>query len=388
MTDFHHQDQNLTSFAMSSVQDLVAYCLENEATISEEIEFREETESGVGVFLSAACQKGTTLISIPRNLCISVEAVSAYQGLSSVLKEFPGLLDYPDEVLALGLIYSLLNEDADCPWKRHSKTLPKSFNTTLFWSAEELDEVKGHNIFYLTNMLKQRFGADFDALYLPIIEKFPNLLPGVDLDIYAWALSIVYSRSLDITRNGQHERVIVPVLDMLNHSPFAADQPSDTFDYDEETDMVCYMNPTNLESGEQCFAVYGRYPNAKLLYTYGFVVQNNPIRAIDLWTRITPNVQGYEFKQKLLQEHSLTSDQTYDFTGTIRPNFVSAALLATIRVIQADPTEYSNINNAFEGKMISPRNELATYTSLKSLLLVRLKVEVVEVRCFQTFPRI
>lgn len=378
MSDFNHTEQQKASPAMQNVQDLLVYCLENEGVVSDDIEFREEEESGVGVFLTNACKKGTTLISIPRALCISVELVKGYGPLVPVFEAFPDLADQQDEVLALGLLYSLLNEDVDCPWKPHAKTLPKSFNTTIFWDNEELDELKGHNVFFLTNMLKNRIGADFEALYEPIIDKFPSLIPGADLEFYAWALSIVYSRSLDITRHKVHERIIVPVLDMLNHSPFAADNPSDTFHYDEETDNVSYTNPSDLGPGHQCFAVYGHYPNAKLLYTYGFVVQNNPIRAIDLWTRVTPTVQGFEFKQKVLQENPLTNNQTYDFTGTIRTNYVSPALLATIRVIQADPSEYSVINNAFQGAIVSPRNELATYTSLKSLLLMRLKVEVVE----------
>jgi hypothetical protein len=106
---------------------------------------------------------------------------------------------------------------------------------------------------------------------------------------------------------------------------------------------------------------------------------SNPHRAIDLWTRVTPQVYRAQEKQKILQSHPLTCNQTYDFEGTLRDNFISPALLATIRVIQAnDDTEMANIDFAFQGKMISVRNELASYASLKELILARLKVETAE----------
>lgn len=91
--------------------------------------------------------------------------------------------------------------------------------------------------------------------------------------------------------------------------------PADTFHYDEESDTISLRSHRALSAMEECYAVYGVYPNAKLLYTYGFVVLNNPHRAIDLWTRVTPQVTAAEVKQALLQRFDFTREQTYDFKG-------------------------------------------------------------------------
>lgn len=360
------------------MESLVASCLAENAVIDDRLEFKSEDGVGYGVFVSSSCSKASVLVSIPRSLCLSVDSISNYSAFKPFFEENSELLSQPDEVLAIGLMYGLTVKDPDCPWKLHVQTLPKQFNTTLFWSEEELQELAGHNVFYLTNMLKQRICVDFQTLYEPFVTSHHQLFQNIDLDIYVWALSIVYSRALDITVRGKAERVIVPVLDMLNHSPFAAFSSHETFHYDEETDCVQYRSPSDLAPGEQCYAVYGHYPNAKLLYTYGFVIPHNPVRGIDLWTKVTPRTADAEFKQKTLQENELTRDQTYDFSGTIRPNFVSPALLATIRVIQAIPEEYPSLSNAFEGKMISSRNEFASYTSLRELLQLRLKPQFAE----------
>lgn len=54
--------------------------------------------------------------------------------------------------------------------------------------------------------------------------------PGVTKELYVWALSVVYSRAIEVTRRRvdpssnaltfvEDVRVIVPLLDMANHNP-------------------------------------------------------------------------------------------------------------------------------------------------------------------------
>ena len=79
---------------------------------------------------------------------------------------------------------------------------------------------------------------------------------------------------------------------MANHSPEAGLDTADTLRYDEINDTVSLVNTSDKAPGDECCAVYGRYPNGKLLYSYGFVIHNNPHRAIDLWTRVTPSISN------------------------------------------------------------------------------------------------
>ena len=75
----------------------------------------------------------------------------------------------------------------------------------------------------------------------------------------------------------------------------------------------------------------------------------------------------------------MTKDPTYDFTGTLRPGFISPALLATIRIVQAKESELECAEAAFRGEMLSVRNETASYVGLRNLLLNAMKVETAKV---------
>jgi hypothetical protein len=336
---------------------------------------------GYGIFSTDAIPAQSPLLVIPVSQCLSAERVSEHHLLQKIFTDNPGLLDYPDEVLAIGVMFAELHPDL-CDWSLHVATFPRSINSTLYWSESEMLELKDNAIFHITGMLKRQIEHDFNSIHRPFGEAYSDLLGGVTLDLYTWALSMVYSRAIEFMRSGKCMRCIVPVLDMANHDPEIATDPTDTFCFDEEQDSVSLKSCVALSPNKECFAVYGVYPNSKLLLTYGFVVQNNPVRAIDLWTKPHQTIFSFDMKMKLLQAHPLTRNQTYDFKGTIRPGFVSPALLATIRVVQADEGDLPHLQNAFCGRIVSLRNEAASYVSLRNLILARMKLENAEVGSF------
>ena len=107
------------------------------------VEFkRNSDEMGEwGVFTTASLDDTpSVLISIPFQQCISLDSIMNSK-LRIIIDENPGLIDYQDELLAIALMHALSSADKDCPWSLHVKTLPKTFNTTLFWSDEELNEL-------------------------------------------------------------------------------------------------------------------------------------------------------------------------------------------------------------------------------------------------------
>ena len=354
----------------------------NGGVVNDNIDFVETTNEGVGIYANKTISAGETLISVPYNMCITPDAIVQNQLLQPIFSDNAGIVDYPDEVLAIGLMHAKLFPSEKCSWSKHVSMLPTDFNTTIFWSEAELEEMKGNMVYHLTKMMLRQIETDYNSIHAALAEAYPELLGGVTIELYKWALSVVYSRSLEITRQGNNTRCIVPVLDMANHNPHSNAAPTDTFRYEDEDDRISLLAPTDLQVGEECYAVYGIYPNSKLLYSYGFVVLNNPHRAIDLWVRLQPSSVGYQAKQTFLQSNSLTREQTYDFKGTIRPNYVSPALLATIRVIQAEVSELPLLSRAVQGRMLTLRNEAAAYVSLRNLIIARMDVERAEVRVF------
>lgn len=378
------QENHLKS---KSLKDLVINVIQNGGSILDSVTFcdssRTSNDEGYGVFSKSYIEKNSVIMSIPFSMCISSSLVSSNSQLMQIFADNPGLLDYPDEVVSVGLMWAKsLGDNGEksvlCPWFTHVMVIPFEFNTTLFWSPEELEELKPSAMYQLTKLLKNQIYQDWNQIYLPLKEQYPTELGHITLDLYTWALSVIYSRAVGFERRGQYVRIIPPLIDMANHSPKTGRFSGDTFNYNDAIDHVQYLSQEDRQPNEECFAIYGSYPNSKLLYTYGFVIQGCPDKAIDLWARVTPSSTSADVKQRLLESHQLTRNQTYDFTGTIRENYVSPALLATIRIIQMTADELEQAELAFVGRMISYRNELATYGALKALLISRMKVETAE----------
>jgi hypothetical protein len=332
----------------------------------------EDPSKGAGIFSDGDIKRGDTLINIPFHLCISVERVAA-SSLKVVCDENPGLLQYPDEVMALGLMHGL--DNSECPWHSHILTMPASFNTPLYWPEEDVEMLKGSIVYHLSLMMRRRMTADYNSLHAPLIEQYPELFPSASLDKYIWAMSVIYSRAIGVHRCGVYTRCIPPLMDMANHNPAECGPGIEPLAYSEAGDFLYLISSTNVSKGNEIFVRYQAYPNSKLLYSYGFVLSDCPDRAIDLWPRVPASSYRAADKEALLKSYKLTEEQTYDFKGTIRDNYVSPALLATCRVIKTVEDEWGDIENAFKGEIISVKNEFATYESLHGLVVGRMQAD-------------
>jgi hypothetical protein len=333
---------------------------------------------GYAIIAREILNKGDILMKIPFHICISSNLVVSYAKLSHIFAENPSLLDYPDEVLAIGIMYAAVAADKDCPWLSHVEILPKSFNTPIFWKSEEIDELKPSATFHLTKMLLRQIESDWENIHHPLSNTYPDIFGKFSCDLYKWSLSVIYSRAVGIDRKGKYTRCIPPLLDMANHNPEVCSLTDETINYDSNSDSIVLLSAQSRDIGEEVYALYGTYPNSKLLYSYGFVASKNPHRAVDIWARLETSSFQYAQKQKLLSSNTLTKVQTYDFIGTIRDKYISPALLATIRIIQiCDDAELALASNAFASKMISVRNEIASYTALREFCILRINADKV-----------
>jgi hypothetical protein len=112
--------------------------------------------------------------------------------------------------------------------------------------------------------------------------------------------------------------------------------------------------------------IAGDYSNAKLLFTYGFVIPRNEPRGIDFWLRCQPDDPLVQQKSGILKSHPMTANQTYDFRGTLRRDRISLALLTTVRIVQLRSEEQllELAAQAFQPKPINKEHELACYQAI------------------------
>lgn len=67
-----------------------------------------------------------------------------------------------------------------------------------------------------------------------------------------------------------------------------------------------------------CFVLFCSVFPIFISISYGFVLPDNPYGGLDYWVKVPPNDPGVAWKQALLDGHSLTRTQAYDFSGTLR----------------------------------------------------------------------
>lgn len=343
------------------------------------IEVHDNVEvKALGIFATGALSEGAVLVAVPFNECITVERIMS-SALSPVFEASPGLTKYPDEVLALGLMYGRVH--SECPWHHHCRSMPLKMDTPIFWSEDELGRTQQLNSFFVSNILKRQMAADWDSIQGPIAKQFPDLLGGVDMGMYEWALSMVYSRACGIKRKGVYTRCIAPVVDMANHMPRAGRFSADAFHFDDEKDVLQICTCVDVQAGDECFAIYGAYSNAKLLHTYGFVLPGEAPLAMDVWPNLSHHLNALADqdvaarKLKVLEQLRLTDAAAdYKFDGSVRSQsrdtevIIDPRLLRMTRIMQATDEELKLMcRPGYQGDSVGPRNEEATYKALSEL---------------------
>lgn len=188
-----------------AINELVTHVKSIGGLVSNDIEFIHNEETGTGVFAKSKIPAKAVLIYIPFQHCISVESVMT-TCISEIVNIRPGLLNYPDEIIAMGLMYFVTkcknnennndNNDTSNQWIKHVNTIPSTYNTPIYWNEAELNEIKGCNTYHLTNLMKKQIAADWIALHQPLSVEYPEILGEATIELYQWALSTVYSRGM------------------------------------------------------------------------------------------------------------------------------------------------------------------------------------------------
>ncbi|KAL4818252.1 hypothetical protein BDW67DRAFT_14589 [Aspergillus spinulosporus] len=248
--------------------------------------------AGRGVVALADIDEDEELFAIPRDLVLSTH--------NSKLKDL--LLQDLDQLgpwlsLMLVMIFEYLQGDKST-WAPYFKVLPQNFDTLMFWSPAELEELQGSAV--VEKIGRQGAEESILKLIVPIVRANPTLFPPVnglasyDGDVGAQALlslahtmgSLIMAYAFDIEtpenedeREGedgyltddeeQSSKGMVPLADMLNAD---ADRNNARLFQEEESLVMKAIKP--IRAGEEIFNDYGEIPRSDLLRRYGYVTDN------------------------------------------------------------------------------------------------------------------
>ncbi|KAK2672529.1 hypothetical protein RAB80_012608 [Fusarium oxysporum f. sp. vasinfectum] len=239
------------------------------ATFSDAIKIVDlrDRNAGRGIIALEDIPAETTLFTIPRKGIINVET-------SELPKKIPDAfdLDKPDDDDAPGLdswsslilimIYEYLQGE-NSKWKPYFDVLPSSFDTPMFWSDNELDQLQASH-------MRHKIGkADAENMFqktlLPIIRSNAEIFNAgnkTDAELIEIAHrmgSTIMARKVDDGNgtNGGHSECRRRAH--VNH--------------EEESLTVTSLRP--IKAGEEILNYYGPHPNSELLRRYGYVTEKH-----------------------------------------------------------------------------------------------------------------
>ncbi|KAJ7020004.1 SET-domain protein [Mycena alexandri] len=275
-------------------------------------------DCGRGAVALQDIPEGHILFKIPRELLLSTE--------TSALPGRVGLARWREAKMHVGwvgLILCMMWETAQGPrskWSKYLESLPATFDTPMFWSALELEELKGTSV--VEKLGKADAERDFREKLLRMVQSRPDIFPPdtipiyYTLEIYHVMGSRILSRSFDVEKDDPEDETegeeagntslgsamdvdapqedaesvhsgdsehadededaeeedessgvsMVPLADMLN-----ARYGSENAKLFYEKDDLRMVSTKLIKSGEQIWNTYGDLPNAELLRRYGHV---------------------------------------------------------------------------------------------------------------------
>ncbi|KAI2011878.1 Ribosomal lysine N-methyltransferase 4 [Ophidiomyces ophidiicola] len=335
--------------------------------------------AGRGVVACEGIASNEDLFSIPEDLVLNVQN-SELKNLINL--ENAGLDTWSS--LIVTMIYEYLRGAAS-RWSSYFDVLPTEFDTLMFWTDEELHQLKGS--FVLGKIGKQQADEMIYEDILPLIAKHPHIFQPhnqfVSSDLLenqvAWielahrmgTLIMAYAFDIEVDidkeeKEGQDGYVtddelqvtkgMIPLADLLN-----ADGHRNNARLYQEDGYFRMRSIAPISKGAEIFNDYGEIPRADLLRRYGYITDNyTPYDVVEISLESVLNATGRDsdcYQLKFLGDFDILDDG-YAFQRpdehTTLADVIPADLLILLQVLQMTQDQLLEL----EKKATLPKPEL------------------------------
>ncbi|XP_017013026.2 actin-histidine N-methyltransferase [Drosophila takahashii] len=281
------------------------------------------------------------VLSVPRQLIFSEESDSDCR-----------LFGNMPQATHLNLAYDLLIEKIRGPfsqWRPYIDVLPAKYNTVLYFSAKQMERLRGTAACSLAlrqcRVIAKQFGFLYRYAHI-LTERSRGLrsLPGdrglfftqhgLCYKLYRWAVSTVMTRQnlvpsekQETADNPKFISALIPYWDMANHRPGKI-----TSFYGAVSRQLECTAQEACAAGEQFFIYYGDRSNTDLLVHNGFVDVNNLKDYVNIRVGLSPTDALAAKRASILDK--LNIRHTAELRVLPAPEFISKELLAFVRVFK------------------------------------------------------
>ncbi|GAA5853775.1 hypothetical protein JCM8547_007444 [Rhodosporidiobolus lusitaniae] len=271
-------------------------------TVHPAVGLKEFEGMGRGGLARADIEADTLLFSIPRSILLTTST----SALSPLLpaEEWSELGGWTP--LILSMMYETLRTST---WTPYFSLLPRpgSFNSLMFWSDDELAELKGSMV--LNKIGKEEADEEYENTVKPFVEKHKAAFgepADYSLELFHLCGSWVLSRSFHVDNKEQEEKedeedsdeeeeeredvadvAMVPFADLLN-----AKSGADNARLFYEPQSLNMMSTKRIAAGEQIWNTYAEPPNSDLLRRYGHVDEVNEADLVEIGLEMVVDMVG------------------------------------------------------------------------------------------------
>ncbi|MCO5575337.1 hypothetical protein L7F22_029137 [Adiantum nelumboides] len=399
-------------------EDLIAWVRQNGGQVHPSLRLLFHSCSGVGLAVTRPLLSGTPLITLPPHLPLSLPASTTSSAQEHTLLQLaqlvPGVIEGDSNVfkrggltedlwaLKLGLRLLMERAQTDSFWWPYISNLPQRFNIPVFFTGSEIANLQYAPVIY---QVKKRCRALLDLakeveMVLSKLSAPQQPFGGqeVNASSLGWAMAAVSSRAFQMRNSSGSSRVMLPLIDMCNHS-FT---PNARIIQQEEKNGASFVvvAEDNLQGGANILLSYGSLSNDILLLDYGFVEPQNLHDVVEMRydkvmvdaARVAARLQGDSFSQPAEWKLSILEQLNLEGVGASLqvkfggPDLVDSRLLAALRVLYAQDSDSVQGKDIAELQMWSgfssadmiESNVLKTLLAMCTLLLGHFPTSITE----------
>ncbi|XP_050677459.1 actin-histidine N-methyltransferase [Leptidea sinapis] len=331
----------------SSIEKYVSWLEENGAQF-EGVAISAFDGYGLGLKALKHFPDESLILTIPEKVMMTEQ--DAYNSeLSGFIKK--DLLMQTMSNVSLALFLLLEKSKPDSFWKPYIDNLPEKYSTVLYFTLDELAEIKPSPVFEVSLNLYTNIARQYAYFWREIFDantpELKSLRDTFTFENYRWAVSTVMTRQNRIQLGDKNTTAFIPLWDMCNH-----ENGKITTDFNKELRRGECFALRDFQPGEQIFIFYGVRSNANLFLHNGFVYPNNKFDTLSLYLGVSSNDPLREGKLSLLKKLGLANITHYQLTNNEVP--LSPELLAFIRIFNMNKEDLEKwLDKGVPGDLVS-----------------------------------
>lgn len=320
LTHLHHLRED-SYHIMATLANLIDWASKKGTTVSDGIEFKNVDNEGNAAYASK--DESSAEIKIPVSMALKLS--DALEAFGKEASDIPLKTRNTNALTKLYLAYERSHVESS-PFSAYISSLPQFPEmkaSPYLWSPEETAKLKGSNLGsslrgnianiveewwlvisilpesiekpsnHFVNMkfyYEQKFHTE-EELHKYIVGEGAAFDNWTSFPSYLWASMIFKLRSFPgyllkdsktdpVNYQQEDSAVLLPVVDLLNHSPSAQ------VVWAVQNDQFVFSSSTPLKAGDQLFNNYGQKGNEELLLAYGFCIDNNDADSVALKVKV------------------------------------------------------------------------------------------------------